>query len=73
VRVAEQAAAGLETSTDELAAARWLDAEDATVRQALAWAMDHETGILRARAWRPHQTKARGSRSCWGRGSHYKR
>ena len=41
--VAEQAAAGLQTSTaEELAAARWLDAEDATMRQVLAWAMDHD-------------------------------
>ena len=32
LRVAEQAAAGLQTSTGELAAARWLDAEDATMR-----------------------------------------
>ena len=36
LRVAEQAAAGLETGSGELAAARWLDAEDATERQALA-------------------------------------
>ena len=35
----EQAAAGLQTSTGEVAAARWLDAEDATLRQVLAWAM----------------------------------
>ena len=37
VRVAEQAASGLTTSTGEVAAARWLDAEDATMRQVLAW------------------------------------
>jgi hypothetical protein len=37
LRVAEQAAAGLETGTAEVAAARWLDAEDAMMRQALAW------------------------------------
>jgi predicted ATPase/DNA-binding CsgD family transcriptional regulator len=43
VRVAEQAAAGLQTSTaEEVAAARWLDAEDATMRQVLAWAMEHD-------------------------------
>jgi predicted ATPase/DNA-binding CsgD family transcriptional regulator len=36
------AAAGLESSTGELAALRWLDAEDATVHQALTWAVDHE-------------------------------
>src|SRR5499427_8400245 len=41
--VAEEAAAGLETGSGELelelAAARWLDAEDATMRQVLAWAV----------------------------------
>jgi predicted ATPase/DNA-binding CsgD family transcriptional regulator/tetratricopeptide (TPR) repeat protein len=42
LEVAEQAAAGLRTGTGELAAARWLDAEDATMRQVLAWAMDHD-------------------------------
>jgi predicted ATPase/DNA-binding CsgD family transcriptional regulator len=43
LRVAEQAAAGLQTSTaEEAAAARWLDAEDATMRQVLAWAMEHD-------------------------------
>ena len=43
LEVAEQAAAGLQTSTaEELAAARWLDAEDAAMRQVLAWAMDHD-------------------------------
>jgi predicted ATPase/DNA-binding CsgD family transcriptional regulator len=42
--VAERAAAGLQTTTGEAAAARWLDAEDATMRQALAWAMEHDTG-----------------------------
>jgi non-specific serine/threonine protein kinase len=44
LEVAEEAAAGLLTSTGELAAARWLDAEDATVRQALAWAMAQDAG-----------------------------
>ena len=44
--VAEQAAIGLQTSTDEeVAAARWLDAEDATMRQVLAWAVDHDPAI----------------------------
>jgi len=42
--VAQQAEAGLQTSTGELAAARWLDAEDATVHQALTWAVDHDPG-----------------------------
>ncbi len=40
--VAEQAAAGLQTSNAEVAAARWLDAEDATMRQVLAWALQHD-------------------------------
>jgi DNA-binding CsgD family transcriptional regulator len=42
--VAERAAAGLQTTTGEAAAARWLDAEDAAMRQALAWGMEHDTG-----------------------------
>ncbi len=42
LQVAQQAEAGLRTSTGELAAARWLDAEDATVHQALTWAVDHD-------------------------------
>jgi predicted ATPase/DNA-binding CsgD family transcriptional regulator len=41
--VAEQAAAGLRTR-DELAALRWIDAEDAAIHQALAWALDHDPG-----------------------------
>jgi predicted ATPase/class 3 adenylate cyclase/DNA-binding CsgD family transcriptional regulator len=42
LEVAGQAAAGLATSTGELAAIRLLDAEDATMRQALAWALEHD-------------------------------
>jgi predicted ATPase len=42
LQVARQAAAGLETRDGELAAARWLDAEDATVHQALGWALEHD-------------------------------
>ncbi len=42
LRVAEQAAAALQVSTRELDGARWLDAEDATVHQALAWALEHD-------------------------------
>jgi predicted ATPase/DNA-binding CsgD family transcriptional regulator len=45
LKVAEQAAAGLETSAGELAAARWLDAEDALVHQALSWAQEHDPPI----------------------------
>ena len=40
--VAEQAAAGLWTRAGEQDAARWLDAEDATTRQVLAWAMGRD-------------------------------
>jgi predicted ATPase/DNA-binding CsgD family transcriptional regulator len=40
--MAEEATEGLQTTTGELAAARRLDAEDATVRRALAWAMEHD-------------------------------
>jgi predicted ATPase/DNA-binding CsgD family transcriptional regulator len=42
--VAEHASAGLRTSAGELAAARWLDAEDASIHQALTWALDHDPG-----------------------------
>ena len=44
VEVAGQAAAGLQTVEGEAAAARWLDAEDATMAQVLAWAMEHDAG-----------------------------
>jgi predicted ATPase/DNA-binding CsgD family transcriptional regulator len=43
--VAEQAAAGLQTSIGEQDAARWLDAEDATMRRVLAWAVAHDTAM----------------------------
>jgi predicted ATPase/DNA-binding CsgD family transcriptional regulator len=45
LRAAEQAAAGLETSSAEAPAARRLDAEDATVTQALAWAREHDFAV----------------------------
>jgi predicted ATPase len=45
VQVAEQAAAGLQTSTAEVAAIRWLDAEDAMMRQVLAWALDRDPAV----------------------------
>ena len=45
VEVAEQAAAGLLTRTGEQDAACWLDAEDATMRQVLAWAMGHDPPV----------------------------
>ena len=43
--MARQAPAGVQSGDGELAAARWLDAEDATMRQALAWAMEHDTAL----------------------------
>ena len=46
LRVAEQAAAGLQTTTGEVAAARRLDAEDATMRQVLTWAGEHDPAVL---------------------------
>jgi predicted ATPase/DNA-binding CsgD family transcriptional regulator len=45
LRVAEDAMAALSADTGELAAARWLDAEDATTRQALEWAMQHDAAV----------------------------
>jgi DNA-binding CsgD family transcriptional regulator/tetratricopeptide (TPR) repeat protein len=43
--VAEQATAGLETSTAELAALQWLDAEDATMHHVLGWALEHDPDL----------------------------
>jgi hypothetical protein len=45
--VAGQAGAGLAASTaeEEAAAARWLDAEDALMRQVLAWALEHDPAL----------------------------
>ena len=45
VRVAEQAAAGMTTIAGEPSAARWLDAEDATMGHVLAWAVEHDLDI----------------------------
>jgi len=42
VSIAEDAGAGLLTVTGESAAARWLDAEDATMAAVLAWAVEHD-------------------------------
>jgi len=46
VQVAEQVAAGLQTTTTEVAAARRLDAEDATMRQVLTWAGELEPAVV---------------------------
>ena len=45
LQVAEEASAGLQTSAGEVAAARRLDAEDPTMRQVLAWAVDHDPAV----------------------------
>ena len=45
LRMAEDAMAGLTAGTGEVAAARRLDAEDATLRQALEWAMEHDAAV----------------------------
>jgi predicted ATPase/DNA-binding CsgD family transcriptional regulator len=45
LRLAEDAMAGLTADTSEEAAARWLDAEDPTTRQALDWAIEHDTEL----------------------------
>src|SRR5262249_55564405 len=44
-QVAGQAAAGLHTVDGEAAAVRWLDAEDATMAQVLAWGVGHDAGL----------------------------
>jgi predicted ATPase/DNA-binding CsgD family transcriptional regulator len=50
LRVARDAMAGLNAGADEAAAARWLDAEDATTAGALAWAMEHDADVASALA-----------------------
>ena len=45
LRVAGQAAAGLQAGTGESAAASSLDAEDATTRQVLAWVTDRDAAM----------------------------
>ena len=45
LRVAEGAMSGLTADTGEVAAARWLDAEDATMRRVLDWALEHDAAV----------------------------
>jgi DNA-binding CsgD family transcriptional regulator len=45
LRVAEDAMSRLAADTGEVAAARWLDAEDATMRQVLDWALEHDAAL----------------------------
>jgi len=55
LRMARQAAAGSRSGHGEPAVARWLDAEDATMRQVLDWAIDHDPAtalrLANALAW----------------------
>jgi predicted ATPase/DNA-binding CsgD family transcriptional regulator len=55
VGVAEQAAAGLQAGDGEAAAGRWVDAEDATMAQVLAWGVAHDADLalrlVAALAW----------------------
>jgi predicted ATPase/DNA-binding CsgD family transcriptional regulator len=55
LQIAEQCAAAMQASAGELAAAQRLDAEDATVHQALAWALQHSpaTALRMATALAP--------------------
>ena len=46
LRMAEEAAAGLHTTAGEADAASWLDAEDATTRQVLTWAVKHDPAVV---------------------------
>jgi predicted ATPase/DNA-binding CsgD family transcriptional regulator len=45
LRVAEDAMAGVRADSGEVAAARWLDAEDATMRRVLGWALEHDADV----------------------------
>jgi non-specific serine/threonine protein kinase len=55
LRMAEDATAGLTAEGCEVAAVRWLDAEDATMRQVLEWAVEHDAAmaprLVAALAW----------------------
>jgi DNA-binding CsgD family transcriptional regulator/Flp pilus assembly protein TadD len=44
-RIEELAAEAMQTSPGELAAARWLDAEDGAAQQALPWALERDPGL----------------------------
>jgi predicted ATPase/DNA-binding CsgD family transcriptional regulator len=46
VAVADEAAAGFYSSAQEVAVGRWLDTEDALMRQVLAWGMARDTAVV---------------------------
>ena len=58
LRVAEEAMPELMAGIGEVAAARWLDAEDATMRQVLNWAMERDTAVERDAAVAPRLATA---------------
>jgi predicted ATPase len=67
--VAERAAAGMAASATEVEAGTWLDAEDATMHQALVWALEHDphgSGPPSAGSRRANRRGAPG-RSCSAR------
>ena len=72
LQVAGQADAGLQTTTGEAAAARWLDAEDATTRQVLAWGLEQDAGTALRLAnalapWWYLRGRLPASTRCWAR------
>jgi predicted ATPase len=66
--VAGEASAGLRSAGGEAAAARWLDTEDATLAQVLAWAMEHDTDLALQLADHLDRAGRRPGRGHRGRG-----
>ncbi len=61
VGLVDQASAGMQATAGELAAARWLDAEEAITRHALTWALDHDrAAALRLAVGLSHWWRLRG-------------
>ena len=58
LRVAEDAMSGLTPGTGEVAAARWLDAEDATMHRVLDWALEHNAALSHDAAVAPRLAAA---------------
>ena len=58
LRVAEDAMSGLTAGTGEVAAARWLDAEDATMHRVLDWALEHNAALSHDAAVAPRLAAA---------------
>src|ERR1035438_1981009 len=58
LRVAEDAMSGLTPGTGDVAAARWLDAEDATMHRVLDWALEHNAALSHDAAVAPRLAAA---------------